>query len=286
MNGQLPQLTTSEDDLRAVLRRCRTAGQSIGLVPTMGALHAGHLSLVDRCRREHDVTVVSIFVNPKQFGPREDLDNYPRQLEADMRRLTGKADLVFAPTADLIYPQGFSTMIEPPRVSQPLEGEFRPNHFAGVATIVLKLFNLVQPHQAYFGQKDYQQLLVIQHMVRDLNVAIGIQRCPIVRDPDGLALSSRNAYLNPAQRRRALALNRTLQLAEQEIAQGERDGHAVMAQMRQTLLDGGVSDVDYAVVADPDALQVMHAIALPAVLLIAAHVDKTRLIDNRQIDQP
>jgi pantoate--beta-alanine ligase len=247
----------------------------------MGALHAGHLSLVEQSRRSCRRTVVSIFVNPTQFAAGEDFGKYPRSLEADLALLQPlEVDVVFAPDVAELYPPGFSTLVLPPQVSRTLEGEFRPTHFQGVATIVLKLLQLVQPDIAFFGQKDFQQALVVQHMVRDLNIPVDVFVCPILRDSDGLALSSRNRYLDAGQRRIALSLFRTLQHARTAILDGESDAHALMAEMNQSLIDGGVTSVDYAVVARPDTLEVSPTIIRPVVALIACRVGSTRLIDN------
>ena len=200
------------------------AGRKIGFVPTMGALHEGHLSLVRAAKAECDCTVVSIFVNPSQFGPNEDLAKYPRTLDADLALLAGcGADLVFAPSNDEVYRAGHATWVEVGSVAEPLEGAFRPGHFRGVATVVLKLLNMVQPDAAYFGQKDYQQALVIRRMAADLDVPVAIRVCPTVREPDGLAMSSRNRYLSPAARRRALVLWKSLQLAGKLVEEGQRD---------------------------------------------------------------
>ena len=207
---------TTPAEIQRESRALSVEGKTVGLVPTMGALHEGHLSLVRRARGECDVVIATIFVNPAQFGPSEDFSRYPRTIERDLELLAAEGcDLVFVPPQEEVYPSDFSTFVEPPAVALPLEGRFRPGHFRGVATVVLKLFNLIPANVAYFGQKDYQQALVIQHMVRDLNLPIKIAVCPIVREPDGLALSSRNRYLSTAEREQALALSRTLQLAEQ-----------------------------------------------------------------------
>lgn len=261
--------------------------RTIGVVPTMGALHAGHLSLVEQSLTQSDSTIVTIFVNATQFAAGEDLDKYPRTLESDtqlLANLEGSENItVFAPTNDDVYPNDFSTTIMPPAVSKKLEGEFRPTHFAGVATVVLKLLNMTRADRAFFGQKDFQQITVIKQMVKDLNVPCEIIACPIKRDSDGLALSSRNAYLSPTEREIALTLNRTLDLVETQIKDGLRDGFEVITEMRQQLIDGGVDSIDYAVIANPDTLETCDPIQLPAVALIAAHVGKTRLIDNRLI---
>lgn len=260
--------------------------QTIGVVPTMGALHEGHLSLVRTCLAEADVTIVTIFLNPTQFAPGEDLASYPRTLDSDLAQLSELGDLwVFAPSASEIYPSDFSTSLVPPDVSNRLEGEHRPEHFAGVTTIVLKLFNLTQANIAYFGQKDFQQQLVIKQMVKDLNVPIDIRVCPIVREPDGLALSSRNVYLSDQERTIAQTLNQTLTWAEAEIQEGQRDGYELMVEMRQKLIDGGVTRIDYAAVADPHSLDTVETIQLPVVLLLAATVGTTRLIDNAIVEE-
>ncbi|QEG24636.1 Pantoate-beta-alanine ligase [Mariniblastus fucicola] len=247
----------------------------------MGALHEGHLSLARASVAESDVTVVTIFVNPTQFAPGEDLDKYPRRLEEDVK-LLGEVgvDHVFCPEAETMYAPGSSTSVSPPKISRKLEGEFRPTHFGGVATIVLKLFNIVAPDVAYFGQKDYQQVVVVKQMVRDLNVPVEVRTCPIVRDNDGLALSSRNIYLSPEEREVALTINRTLSHVRQQILDGQRDGFEVLTEMRQMLIDGGVTSIDYAAVVNPDTLESADPIQLPVALLIAVYVGKTRLIDN------
>lgn len=268
-------------ELDIALSGFRERKARVGFVPTMGALHDGHLSLVEFSKRSCDVTAVSIFVNPAQFAAGEDLSRYPRPLEADLELLRGtEADVVFLPDTETIYPPGCSTFVDPPRVSLALEGEHRPAHFRGVATVVLKLFHLTRADVAFFGQKDYQQCLVVRHMVRDLNVPIDIVVCPIVRNDDGLALSSRNIYLSADDRRIALSLCRTLNQAASLIRGGEQDARAIAAEMTQSLIDGGVTSVDYAVVCDADTLEMLDVVRLPAVLLLAARVGTTRLIDN------
>jgi pantoate--beta-alanine ligase len=251
----------------------------------MGALHEGHLSLVRIARQRADLVVASIFVNPAQFGPREDLAKYPRTLDADLAVLSAAGcDVAFVPTAEDIYPPGFSTYIEPPAVAAPLEGACRPGHFRGVATIVLKLFHLVPADFACFGQKDYQQLLVVRHMVQDLGVGIEIVACPTVREPDGLAMSSRNRYLSPAQREQALGLSRALGIAEQMAKNGERDAARIKQAMRNMLAEAGIERVDYAAIADAETLAEPSRLQGPAVALIAAYVGTTRLIDNRLLN--
>lgn len=267
--------------LRNALADCRMSRQTIGFVPTMGALHDGHLSLVRQSKQTCQRTVVSIFVNPTQFAAGEDYEKYPRSFDADLTLLEPlEVDFVFAPTLVELYPPDFSTRVQPPRVSQVLEGEYRPTHFQGVATVVLKLFQLIQPQVAFFGQKDFQQSLVIQHMVRDLNVPVEVAVCPTLREHDGLALSSRNRYLSAAQRKIALSLYRCLQHVRTAILDGETDGQAAMAEMNQMLIDGGVNSIDYAVICNPDTLEIANTIAPPVVALIACRVGATRLIDN------
>jgi pantoate--beta-alanine ligase len=276
-----PRLVASIDELRAAWDAYRASHSSIGLVPTMGALHEGHLSLVRRSRAECAGTVATIFVNPTQFGPREDLTRYPRDLEADLQLLAREGvDLVFAPSAEEMYPRGFSTYVEPPEVARLWEGACRPGHFRGVATVVMKLFHLIPADVAFFGQKDYQQLRVIQQMVRDLSLALEIRMCPTVREPDGLAMSSRNRYLSTADRERAVAISRALDAGRRMIEKGERRGEAIREQMRKVLADAGIDHVEYATIADSHSLAEVDAIAGPVVLLIAAFVGETRLIDN------
>lgn len=274
-------------DPRAVydlVREAQRRGQKVGIVPTMGALHAGHLSLVEASNRACDVTVVTIFVNPTQFGPNEDFQKYPRTLDSDLAALADlKVDAVFVPQAETMYPPGYSTYVEPPSVAQPLEGVCRPGHFRGVATVVLKLFHLCPADVAFFGAKDYQQATVIRRMVADLNVPIDVQVMPTVREPDGLAMSSRNRYLSAAEREQALALSRSLQLAADLVAGGERNASTVASRMRDVFDAAGITDIDYIAVADPQTLEPLETIAGEAVVLVAARVGTTRLIDNRVI---
>jgi pantoate--beta-alanine ligase len=231
------------------------------------------------------VVVATIFVNPTQFGPNEDLEKYPRALEADLSAFSAAGcDYVFIPSADDIYPPGFSTYVEPPAVAQPLEGACRPGHFRGVATVVLKLFNLIPADLACFGQKDFQQLVVIRTMVQDLALPIEIVAGPTVREPDGLAMSSRNRYLSAGQRQQALALSRALSRAEQLVAAGERNGIQLAAEMRRVLTEAGIERIDYAAVADPQTLIEKRVLDEPAVALVAAFVGTTRLIDNRLLE--
>ena len=237
-----PLLLTGGDELRQLVLHAALEGQRVGLVPTMGSLHEGHLSLVRAARAECDMTVVTVFVNPTQFGPNEDYRRYPRTLDADLDALAAEGvDVVFAPPVEQIYPNGHTTTVDVGGVALPLEGVCRPDHFRGVATVVLKLFHLAPVHVAYFGQNDFQQSLVVRQMVRDLNLPIRIRVCPIVREPDGLALSSRNEYLSATQRRRALALSQSLRLASELYAGGERDATELRRRMREVF---DLADID------------------------------------------
>ena len=276
------RVVTAPHDIQAQVLQARRAGQRVGLVPTMGALHEGHLSLVRIARQRAEFVVATIFVNPAQFGPREDFSKYPRTLDPDLQALSAAGcDVVFVPAAGDIYPPDFSTYVEPPAVAQPFEGVCRPGHFRGVATIVLKLFQLIPADMACFGQKDFQQLLVIRRMALDLGVPIEIVACPTLREPDGLAMSSRNRYLSPAERQQALAISRALAAAEQAVHSGERDAGKIATAIRNTLTAAGIDRIDYAAVADAGTLAELKTIAGPAVALIAAYVGATRLIDNR-----
>jgi pantoate--beta-alanine ligase len=275
------RVVTAPGAMQSAVLKLRREGQRIGLVPTMGALHEGHLSLVRTARRRADVVVATIFVNPTQFGPREDFSKYPRTLEEDLRALSREGcQFVFVPDREAMYPEGFSTYVEPPAVAGTLEGACRPGHFRGVATVVLKLFNIVPADIACFGQKDFQQLRVIERMARDLDLPIEIVCCPIVREADGLAMSSRNRYLSPAERQQALALSRSLAEAERLLAAGERDGGTIREAMRKILTAAGIERIDYVAICDPDTLAEKPRIDGPAVALIAAFVGGTRLIDN------
>lgn len=274
-------------EMQSAVRDLQAARKSVGLVPTMGALHEGHLSLVRRAKNECDVAVATIFVNPTQFAPHEDFSQYPRTLDADLRALAGaNCDLVFVPTREEMYPPGNSTFIDPPAVAQPLEGVCRPGHFRGVATVVLKLFNIIPADRAYFGQKDFQQALVIKRMAADLNVPVKIVVCPIVREPDGLAMSSRNRYLSPSEREQALVLSRALSGAQEQFTRGERDASVLKARMQETIESAGIERIDYATIADQEALAEVTRLDRPAVALIAAYVGSTRLIDNCLLPVP
>lgn len=252
-----------------------------GFVPTMGYLHEGHLSLVRRARAENDHVAVSIFVNPTQFGPHEDYNRYPRDLERDLQLLAPLGvELVFAPPVEEMYPPGFQTWVVVEEVSRPLEGAARPGHFRGVATVVTKLFNILQPDRAYFGQKDAQQTVVIRRMVQDLNIPVEIVVCPTVREPDGLAMSSRNTYLSPEERQAATVLFRALQAAKARYEEGERDAERLRAVMREVIQAEPLARLDYVSVADPETLQELSRVEDRALLSLAVYIGKTRLIDN------
>ena len=266
----------------AELRAARSElDKPVGLVPTMGYLHEGHLSLVRRARVECAGVVATIFVNPTQFGPGEDLSSYPRDLPRDLRLLESEGvDLVWTPTEAVLYPAGYQTWVTVKEVTRPLEGERRPGHFRGVATVVSKLFNGASPQKAYFGQKDAQQARVIRQMTRDLNWPIEIVVCPIVRETDGLALSSRNAYLDPQQRRAATVLYRALSAAQAAFDAGERDAEQLRRIVRETLAGEPLARLQYVSCAHPDTLQELERFTGRALLSMAVFVGRTRLIDN------
>jgi pantoate--beta-alanine ligase len=266
-------------------REARQDQKMIGLVPTMGALHPGHMALVERARKECSPVYASIFLNPTQFAPSEDLSKYPRPLEADLEKLTNaRVDGLFLPSADEIYPHGFSTYVHVEGISERLEGKSRPGHFRGVATVVLKLFEIVQPHYAYFGRKDAQQVRIIQKMVHDLNLDIELVICPTVREADGLALSSRNAYLNGEERRAATVLYRALQAAEMELSAGVTDTLDLQQVMRKELESEPSARVDYAEIVDAQTFEPAIRVARPCYALLAVRIGTTRLIDNMLID--
>ncbi len=268
--------------MRARAEDLRRDGRRIAVVPTMGALHAGHLALVRAARARADVVILTIFVNPTQFGPNEDLAKYPRDEAGDLGKAReAGADLAFCPDAAAMYPAGAQTFVEVRELQQPLCGARRPGHFAGVATIVTKLFHITQPHLAVFGEKDYQQLAILRRMTRDLDFGIEIVSVPIVREPDGLAMSSRNAYLSADDRRAALALSAGLAAAQAAFAAGERDAGVVVAAARAPLEHESRVRIDYVELRDADELTELARIEKPAVLAIAAFLGKTRLIDNR-----
>lgn len=259
----------------------RRRGKTIGFVPTMGALHEGHRSLMRAARRQSDQVVVSIFVNPTQFGPNEDYARYPREptADADLCRRE-KVDILFMPTAGVVYPEGHDTKIVVGRIGEVLEGAVRPGHFSGVATVVAKLFQIVKPEIAFFGQKDYQQTVVIRRLVRDLNFPVKIVACPTLREPDGLAMSSRNRYLSAEERRAALILFKALQRGKELVQQRERDATTVRDEMIRLMRQEPLAKIDYAAVVHPETLEEVIEIQRPVVLLLAVWIGKTRLIDN------
>jgi pantoate--beta-alanine ligase len=273
--------------VRQAVGRARAAGARIRLVPTMGALHAGHISLIRAARADGGFVVVSIFVNPAQFGPNEDFTRYPRPIEDDLQRCTGEGvDLVFAPEAAVMYPPGFCTYVEVQGLQDVLEGASRPGHFRGVATVVLKLFHIVQPDVAYFGQKDAQQAVIIRRMVRDLDLPVEVRVCPIVREPDGLALSSRNQYLSPEQRQQAVVLWAALQEGVRLVAAGERAGAAVERTLAARIQAEPGATLDYAAVVDAETLEPLPTLRGRVLLALAVRFGATRLIDNTLIELP
>ena len=270
-------------ELRSVLAPTRRAGRTIGFVPTMGYYHDGHLSLMRRARSENEVVVVSLFVNPAQFAPGEDFEAYPRDEERDLRLAESEGvDVLFAPPVEAIYPTGFATTVTVSDLTDMLEGDEAqrgPEHFQGVTTVVTKLFNIAAPDVAYFGQKDAQQALVIRKLVRDLDIPVRIEVCPTIRDPDGLALSSRNAYLSPDERERALALSRALRAAEAAVATGTRDAAAVVAAARDELDRAGL-EPDYLQLRSATDLSPVERVNGSTLLAVAARLGRARLIDN------
>ncbi|RKX48544.1 MAG: pantoate--beta-alanine ligase [Thermotogae bacterium] len=268
-------------DMKKLSEKYLKENKTIGFVPTMGFLHEGHLSLVRRAREENDIVVVSIFVNPTQFGPNEDYESYPRDFERDVKLLKElNVDVVFHPPVEEMYPKDFSTYVEETKLSRYLCGKSRPGHFRGVCTIVTKLFNIVRPTRAYFGQKDAQQFRVIKRMVRDLNMDVELVECPIVREHDGLAMSSRNIYLSDDERAQALALYNSLKLAENLIKSGERDAEVVKNAMKEFLSRYDKVKIDYVEIVDEETLEPVKHIEGKVIVAIACWVGKARLIDN------
>lgn len=287
VRGFFMEIINNPRDMQAASEAWRQQHQTIALVPTMGYFHEGHLSLMRYGRTQADRLVVSLFVNPTQFGPGEDLDRYPRDPERDaaLAREVG-VDVLYTPTSAQMYPEGYQTYVTVEEVSQGLCGASRPGHFRGVATVVLKLFHQVLPHLAVFGEKDYQQLVVIKRLVADLNVPVEVVGRPIVREADGLALSSRNTYLNPEQRQAALCLFQALTKARDAAASGETKANTILSQVRQTITSTPETRLDYAVLVDPETLQSVDTIQGSARLAVAAWVGDTRLIDNMLLEVP
>jgi len=273
-----PIVIRTAAEMTAWSAAARARGERIAFVPTMGALHEGHVTLLREAHKHGRRVALSIFVNPTQFGPNEDLARYPRDLEGDLAKAAGAAtDVAFVPEARDVYPAGFQTTVEVPELARGLCGPFRPGHFEGVATVVCKLLNVVRPDVALFGEKDYQQLAIVRRMVIDLEMGIEIVGVPTVREPDGLAMSSRNAYLSPAERSRALSLSRALFAARDAVRGGARQAEAIVAQAGAAL---DVDRIDYVELVDADTLQPLTEIGRPAVLAVAAFIGRTRLIDN------
>ncbi len=275
------------DEVRRAVAEARAMGSTIGFVPTMGAFHAGHLALMQASRASTDFTVVSVFVNPTQFNDPSDLLNYPREEARDVALATAEqVDVFFAPSAADMYPGGYATYVTVPRLSEPLDGIFRgEGHFRGMATVVTKLFNIVAPDTAYFGQKDAQQAMIVRQFVRDLNMPVRVVICPTVREPDGLAMSSRNARLDPRERVRATALRQALAVAEEAITNGNRDGNHVAQLARATMHERGV-DAEYFEVVSAETLQPISPLAGEILIAVAAHLGAVRLIDNVMVTIP
>jgi pantoate--beta-alanine ligase len=268
-------------DMRMLIKDLKKNGLTVGFVPTMGYLHDGHLSLVKNSKKENDFTIVSIFVNPTQFGPNEDLESYPRDFSRDSELLESlKVDCVFAPDVKEMYPNNFSTYVVPKDLTDVLCGARRPGHFRGVTTIVSKLFNIIQPDRAYFGQKDAQQFFVLKRMVRDLNFDIELRRIPIVREPDGLAMSSRNIYLTKEERKDAVLLYKSLKLAEEMIERGERDSKKIIFSMRSLISKSPHAKIDYVEIVDTTNLRPLDRISGEVLIALAVYFGKARLIDN------
>jgi pantoate--beta-alanine ligase len=271
--------------MKQVSRQARAEGRLTGFVPTMGALHAGHLSLIEVARRDASPVIVSIFVNPKQFGPSEDYKAYPRDLEGDRQKLEeAGVDFLFAPPLEEIYPPGFRTAVNVEGLADRLEGKIRPGHFRGVATIVLKLLETVAPRFAYFGRKDAQQARIIRQMTADLALDSEIVVLPIMREPDGLALSSRNQYLSPAERKAATVLYRSLSRARRAIEEGERESMRIMTAIRQELADEPLGSADYVEIVDADSFEPIMRLMRTSLVLLAVRFGATRLIDNMQVE--
>lgn len=273
------------DQMQRQMTALRAEGRAIGFVPTMGSLHEGHLSLFRSARRENSILAVSIFVNPTQFDRQEDLESYPVDLKGDLDKAAAEgADFVFVPEQKRMYPDRYATFVEVEGLTHRWEGTYRPGHFRGVTTIVAKLFHIVKPHRAYFGQKDYQQACVITRMVRDLDMDIEVVVLPTVREPDGLAMSSRNVNLTPGERRQAPVLYQALGWAADQVRRGERDARRLSEGMRRMIQEGTTAAIDYVALCDPGSLEPLETVQGPAVVLLAARFSKARLIDNLLID--
>lgn len=292
---RLPNILTTErskvttiinrvKEMQLWANRTRESGRTISFVPTMGVLHEGHLSLMSDARKRGDMPVVSIFVNPIQFGPSEDLSKYPRDLDGDLEKVKQVgADVVFIPNIEEIYPEGFQTQVSVRELERHLCGHFRPGHFSGVATVVIKLFNIVKPHIALFGEKDYQQLKIIQRMVKDLNMEVEVIGLPTVREKDGLALSSRNQYLSTDDKKSAYAVSRALREMKNEFAKGRRETKIIIELGREILNDAGIRSIDYLEVCDSETLNSKESAESRDLLAVAVRLGGTRLIDNMRL---
>lgn len=279
------QVHRTTNAARAWVGEQQRSGKRVALVPTMGALHRGHISLVQAARAQCETVALTIFVNPTQFGPQEDFSSYPRPLEKDLQLCAGAGvDLVFTPEVETMYPPDAAITVRVARLTDGLCGPHRPGHFDGVATVVAKLFHIIPADAAYFGEKDYQQLQVIRRMVHDLHLKIEIVGCPTIREPDGLALSSRNAYLNADQRRQAQSLSRALFNAAQRVEGGALDSPSLVREMRDVILAAGPATIDYIAIVDPDTLEPMAIVDRPARICLAVRIGACRLIDNLAVD--
>ena len=271
------------NEIKKIVSNAKKSGKSVGFVPTMGYLHEGHLSLIREARRNNDFVAVSIFVNPTQFSPNEDLDKYPRDLERDLYLCENEGvDLIFTPTNDIMYPKGYDTYVMVEKLANHLCGLSRPNHFRGVCTVVTKLFNIVKPDDAYFGQKDYQQFKIIERMTNDLNMDVKVHASPIVRESDGLAMSSRNKYLSKEERNSALILSKSLKEAEKLLKNGEKNAKKIVEKMRDMIENEPYSKIDYIEIVDEDSLETVHEIVdgKKYLIALAVFIGNTRLIDN------
>ena len=278
------KVVTTVKEVRELVKGWKKEGQSVGFVPTMGYLHEGHGSLISAARKDNDKVVVSIFVNPMQFGPTEDLESYPRDLEKDSAYCESLgADLIFHPEPSEMYTEGFSSFVDMSVLTEELCGLSRPVHFRGVCTVVNKLFNIVQPDRAYFGQKDAQQLAVIKHMVEDLNMDVTVIGCPIVREEDGLAKSSRNTYLSPEERKAALVLSKTIFMGQKLVEEGMTDAKKLVALMKENIEKEPLAKIDYVKAVDGLTMQQVDTLKSPGLVAMAVYIGKTRLIDNFMI---
>ncbi|NLL05472.1 MAG: pantoate--beta-alanine ligase [Clostridiaceae bacterium] len=279
------RLVDTINEMKAIIKSNRAMGKTIGFVATMGYLHEGHLSLVNRSVQDNDFTVVSIFVNPTQFGPNEDFEKYPRDMERDLSLAEAAGvDVVFAPSVAEMYPEKYKTYVNVEDITGILCGQSRPGHFRGVTTVVNKLFNIIEPHKAYFGQKDAQQVIVLKKMVRDLNMNLEIVTCPIIREADGLAMSSRNVYLNSEERKSAIILSKSLFEAEELIKQGERNCAKIVQYLKDKIGSEALAEIDYVEVVSGDGLEVIEQISGSVLIALAVRFGKTRLIDNIMVE--